>query len=83
VRLVNAFHAWGAKARRGPSGSLETRTATVLGVPALRMLCTDHPVLAHIPAETVPSAKIFTIFEGTSEIQRMIIGRAVIGVDVR
>jgi alkylation response protein AidB-like acyl-CoA dehydrogenase len=28
-------------------------------------------------------AKIFTIFEGTSEIQRMIIGRAVTGFDVR
>jgi acyl-CoA dehydrogenase len=30
----------------------------------------------------VPS-KIFTIFEGTSEIQRMLIGRAVTGLDVR
>jgi len=28
-------------------------------------------------------AKIFTIFEGTSETQRMIIGRAVTGLDVR
>jgi alkylation response protein AidB-like acyl-CoA dehydrogenase len=27
--------------------------------------------------------KIFTIFEGTSEIQRMIIGRAVTRLDVR
>jgi hypothetical protein len=27
-------------------------------------------------------AKIFTIFEGTSEIQRMIIGRAATGLDV-
>ena len=28
-------------------------------------------------------AKIFTIFEGTSEIQRMIIGRAATGLEVR
>jgi alkylation response protein AidB-like acyl-CoA dehydrogenase len=33
---------------------------------------------------TLPmSAKIFTIFEGTSEIQRMLIGRALTGLDVR
>jgi alkylation response protein AidB-like acyl-CoA dehydrogenase len=36
------------------------------------------------PAECWPrDAKIFTIFEGTSEIQRMLIGRAVTGLDVR
>jgi len=32
---------------------------------------------------TLLYSKIFTIFEGTSEIQRMIIGRAVTGLDVR
>jgi acyl-CoA dehydrogenase len=29
------------------------------------------------------SSKIFTIFEGTSEIRRMLIGRTVTGLDVR
>ena len=29
------------------------------------------------------ASKIFTIFEGTSEIQRMLIGRTVTGLDVR
>ena len=28
-------------------------------------------------------SKIFTIFEGTGEIQRMLVGRAVTGLDVR
>jgi hypothetical protein len=38
---------------------------------------------AHLPAETASWSTIFTIFEGTSEIQRMIIGRAVTGLPVR
>ncbi|HUC25579.1 MAG TPA: acyl-CoA dehydrogenase family protein [Streptosporangiaceae bacterium] len=37
----------------------------------------------HLPAETARTSMSFTIFEGTSEIQRMIIGRAVTGLDVR
>jgi alkylation response protein AidB-like acyl-CoA dehydrogenase len=36
-----------------------------------------------LPAETARTSTSFTIFEGTSEIQRMIIGRAVTGLDVR
>jgi len=32
---------------------------------------------------SISPAKIFIIFEGTSEIQRMLIGRAVTGLDVR
>jgi alkylation response protein AidB-like acyl-CoA dehydrogenase len=36
-----------------------------------------------MPMTRPMSAKIFTIFEGMSEIQRMIIGRAVTGLDFR
>jgi acyl-CoA dehydrogenase len=36
-----------------------------------------------LPAETAHTSMSFTIFEGTSEIQRLIIGRAVTGLDVR
>jgi hypothetical protein len=35
------------------------------------------PMILPVPA------KIFTIFEGTSEIQRMLIGRTITGLDVR
>jgi alkylation response protein AidB-like acyl-CoA dehydrogenase len=40
-------------------------------------------LLAGYAGASTLAAKIFTIFEGTSEIQRMIIGRAVTGLDVR
>jgi len=43
-----------------------------------RGMCTGH-----LPAETARTSMSFTIFEGTSEIQRVIIGRAVTGLDVR
>jgi hypothetical protein len=39
--------------------------------------------IGHLPAETARTTTSFTIFEGTSEIQRMIIGRAVTGLNVR
>jgi hypothetical protein len=37
----------------------------------------------HLPAETALTSTRFTIFEDTSQIQRMIIGRALTGLDVR
>jgi len=36
----------------------------------------------HMSWSRVPGPENFTIFEGTSEIQRMIIGRSVTGLDV-
>ena len=36
-----------------------------------------------MPMTLLMHSKIFTIFEGTSEIQRLIIGRALTGLDVR
>jgi len=44
---------------------------------------TERPSTSHLPAETASTATSFTIFDGTSEIQRVIIGRAVTGLDVR
>jgi len=35
-----------------------------------------------MPMTLSAPTKIFTIFEGTSEIQRMLIGRALTGLDV-
>jgi hypothetical protein len=47
------------------------------------LVLTCTPQAGHLPAETARTSTSFTIFEGTSEIQRMIIGRAVTGLDVR
>jgi hypothetical protein len=37
----------------------------------------------HVPCSASGTPDNFTIFEGTSEIQRLIIGRAITGLDVR
>jgi alkylation response protein AidB-like acyl-CoA dehydrogenase len=47
------------------------------------LVLTSADPAGHLPAETARTSRSFTIFEGTSEIQRMIIGRAVTGLDVR
>jgi alkylation response protein AidB-like acyl-CoA dehydrogenase len=39
--------------------------------------------VARYAGDSASTARIFTIFEGTSEIQRMLIGRTVTGLDVR
>jgi hypothetical protein len=44
---------------------------------------TERRPAGHLPAGTARTSTSFTIFEGTSEIQRVIIGRAVTGLDVR
>jgi alkylation response protein AidB-like acyl-CoA dehydrogenase len=43
----------------------------------------DRRPRAGMPLTLSVPSKIFTIFEGTSEIQRMLIGRTVTGLDVR
>jgi len=47
------------------------------------LVLTRRRSTGHLPAETARTSTSFTIFEGTSEIQRMIIGRALTGLDVR
>jgi hypothetical protein len=43
----------------------------------------DCKAAARYSGDSAPTSKIFTLFEGTSEIQRMLIGRTVTGLDIR
>ena len=52
-----------------------------LDVPVIFDLELGH-VPPHTPIVNGAQSMIFTIFEGTSEIQRMLIGRTVTGLDV-
>jgi acyl-CoA dehydrogenase len=47
------------------------------------MVLTRSTPVSRLPAKTAINSKIFTIFEGTSEIQRLVIGRTVTGLPVR
>ena len=47
------------------------------------LVLTQSTRVPRLPAETAVDSKIFTIFEGTSEIQRLVIGRTITGLPVR
>jgi alkylation response protein AidB-like acyl-CoA dehydrogenase len=66
----------GTQARSSGTEEHDAREAQVNGATAI--LC-----LPDGSSSRFSGSKIFTIFEGTSEIQRMIIGSAVTGLDVR
>jgi alkylation response protein AidB-like acyl-CoA dehydrogenase len=90
ARLLTWRAAWMARQRKPFTRAEGSMSKLVAGETAVRVTgqaiqilggygyTRDHPV-----ERWHRDAKIFTIFEGTSEIQRMIIGRAVTGLDVR
>jgi len=90
ARLLTWREAWMARHGRGFTGAEGSISKLVAAETAVRVTGQAIQVLGgngytrDYPVERWHrDAKIFTIFEGTSEIQRMIIGRAVTGLDVR
>ncbi len=90
ARLLTWRAAWMARNRIPFSHAEGSMSKLVAGETAVRVTEQAIQVLGgngytrDFPVERWHrDAKIFTIFEGTSEIQRMIIGRAVTGLDVR
>jgi alkylation response protein AidB-like acyl-CoA dehydrogenase len=63
------------------AGSAQNRRSSRTG--RAEFVLTNGGYIGHLPAEIAYTSTSFTIFEGTSEIQRMIIGRAVTGLNVR
>jgi alkylation response protein AidB-like acyl-CoA dehydrogenase len=90
ARLLTWRAAWMARQRKRFDHAEGSMSKLVAGETAVRVTEQAIQILGgngysrEYPVERWHrDAKIFTIFEGTSEIQRMIIGRAVTGLDVR
>ncbi len=90
ARLLTWRASWMARSGRKFSSAEGSMSKLVAGETAVRVTEQAIQILGgngytrDYPVERWHrDAKIFTIFEGTSEIQRMIIGRAVTGLDVR
>ena len=90
ARLLTWRAAWMARTGRQFTRAEGSMSKLVAGETAVRVTEQAIQILGgngytrDYPVERMHrDAKIFTIFEGTSEIQRMIIGRAVTGLDVR
>jgi alkylation response protein AidB-like acyl-CoA dehydrogenase len=90
ARLLTWRAAWMARHGRKFTRAEGSMSKLVAGETAVRVTEQAIQILGgngytrEYPVERMHrDAKIFTIFEGTSEIQRMIIGRAVTGLDVR
>jgi alkylation response protein AidB-like acyl-CoA dehydrogenase len=90
ARLLTWRAAWMARQGKPFNGAEGSMSKLVAGETAVRVTEQAIQILGgngytrEYPVERWHrDAKIFTIFEGTSEIQRMIIGRTVTGLDVR
>jgi len=90
ARLLTWRAAWMARQRKPFDHAEGSMSKLVAGETAVRVTERAIQILGgngysrDYPVERWHrDAKIFTIFEGTSEIQRMIIGRAATGLDVR
>jgi alkylation response protein AidB-like acyl-CoA dehydrogenase len=90
ARLLTWRAAWMARQRKRFDHAEGSMSKLVAGETAVRVTERAIQILGgngysrDYPVERWHrDAKIFTIFEGTSEIQRMIIGRAATGLDVR
>ena len=71
---TSAYAASRAEARSGPVAVTEKAVQILGGAGYLR----EHPV-----ERWYRDSKIYTIFEGTSEIQRLVVARSISGMQIR